>query len=51
MSVYEALLELVGSIPVGFEPLAWTVAAVFLLYLVVSVFSILASVIQFAGGK
>lgn len=51
MSVYEALLELVGPIPAGFEPLVWTVSAVFLLYLVVSVFSILASVIQFAGGK
>lgn len=51
MSVYQALLDLVGPVPAGYEALAWTAAAVFLLYLIVSVFSILSSVIHFAGGK
>ena len=51
MSVYEALLELVGPVPEGYEPLAWALAAVVLIYLLCSVFSILASVINWIAGK
>lgn len=51
MSVYQALLELIGPVPTGYEILAWLMAAVVLLYLLCSVFSIIASVIKFIGGR
>lgn len=51
MSVYEAVLNLVGPIPAGYEVLVWVFAAVVLLYMLTSVFSIIASVVNWISGK
>lgn len=51
MSVYEAVLNLVGDVPSGYEPLAWVLSAVILIYLLCSVFSIIASVVNWIAGK
>lgn len=51
MSFYEALINLIGVPPAGYDIVVWVVCAVILLYLITSVFSILASVLQFVGGK
>lgn len=51
MSLYEAILNLIGTPPVGYDIIVWVVAAVFLLYLLCSAFSIVASVINFIAGR
>lgn len=51
MSVYEAILSLVGPVPAGYEIIVWVMAAIVLLYLLCSVFSILASVVNWIAGK
>ena len=51
MSLYEALLTLVGQPPAGYDIVVWVVAAVVLLYLLCSAFSIVASVISYIGGR
>lgn len=51
MSVYEAILDLVGPIPDGYEVLVWVFAAIVLLYLLCSVFSIISSVINWISNK
>jgi len=51
MSVYEAVLNLVGDIPVGFEIIAWVFSAIVLIYLICSAFSIIGSVINYIAGK
>lgn len=51
MSIYEALLSLVGDVPVGYEVLAWIMAAIVLLYLLCSVFSIVSCVVNWISGK
>lgn len=51
MSIYEAVLALVGPLPDGCEPLAWVVSAVILLYLMTSIFSILSNLFSFIGGR
>lgn len=51
MSIYESLIALVGDVPVGFEIIAWIFSAIILIYLVRTVFSIIASVLQWVGGQ
>lgn len=51
MAVYEAVLELVGTPPAGYEIIVWCICAVFTLYLLVSAFSIVGSVVQWMGGR
>lgn len=51
MSVYQAILDLVGDVPVGYEPIAWIFAAIVLLYLLCSAFSVIASVVSWIGGR
>lgn len=51
VSIYEAILELVGDVPAGYEVLVWVVAAVVLLYLLCSTFSIIVSVLNWIAGK
>ena len=49
--LYEALVSLIGDVPVGFEPLVYIFACIVLLWLISSVFSILWSVLNWIGGK
>lgn len=49
--LYEALVNLLGAVPVGFEPLVYIGSILVLLWLLNSVFSILWSVLSWIGGK
>lgn len=49
--LYEALVDLLGEVPAGFEPLVYVCAAIVLLWLLNSTFSILWSVVSWIGGK
>lgn len=49
--LYEALVNLIGEVPPGFEPLVYLGAILVLLWLLSSVFSILWSVLSWIGGK
>lgn len=49
--LYEAVLNLLGEVPVGFEPLIYALCIPVLLWLLSSTFSILWSVLSFIGGK
>lgn len=49
--LYEALVNLIGEVPIGFEPLVYLGAILILLWLLSSVMSILWSVISWIGGK
>lgn len=51
MSVYAALLALIGDPPAGYDIVVWVVAAVFCLYLICSAFSVVWSVISHVGGR
>lgn len=51
MSVYEAVIQLIGEPPAGYDILVWVFSALFLFFLIRSVFSILHSVISYIGGK
>jgi hypothetical protein len=51
MSVYAAIVALIGTPPAGYDIVVWVVCAVLLLYLITSAFSILASFIGFIAGK
>ena len=49
--LYEAVVELIGEVPVGFEPLVYVACILVLLWLLSSVFSILWSVLSWIGGR
>lgn len=46
MSIYQALVNLVGEVPAGFEPLVYVFAIVITIYLIVSAFSLIAGIIR-----
>lgn len=49
--LYEAVVNLIGEIPVGFEPVVYVGCLILLLWLVNTTFSILFSVVNWIGGK
>lgn len=51
MSIYEAVIDLIGQPPSGFEPVVWCVSAVVLIFLVRTAFSVVASVLDWIGGR
>lgn len=51
MSISEAVLNLVGDIPLGYEPLLWLGSWIVLLYLLCSTFSVIVSLFKFIGGR
>lgn len=51
MSVYEAVVALVGLPPAGYDIVVWVVSAVICLYLITSAFSILASFVSSIFGR
>lgn len=51
MSVYEAMVTLIGEVPPGLEPVAWFVAAVITLYLIISAMSIVGAIVNAIGGR
>lgn len=51
LSIYQAVLSLIGEAPVGFEFLPYVFSGMVLIYLLCSVFSIISSVINFIAGR
>lgn len=51
MGILEALTELVGDIPAGYDIVVWSLGCLVLLFLLKSVFGIIASVLNWVGGK
>lgn len=49
MSLYEALIDLLGSPPAGYEPIAYAIAACFAFYFISIMFGFLASL--FRGNR
>lgn len=46
MSIYQALVNLVGDVPAGYEPLVYVFAIVITIYLIVSALSLIAGIIR-----
>lgn len=51
MLISDALQELVGTAPAGYEPLLWLMSCVVLFFLLTSAFSIIGAVLNWIGGK
>lgn len=51
MSLYEAVLDLLGTPPAGYEIVVYVLCFVMLLYLVTCAFSIIAALLNYIGGK
>lgn len=51
MSIYESVIALVGDVPAGFDIIAWVFSAIVLIYLVRTVFSIIATILNWVGGQ
>lgn len=49
--LYEAVTQLIGVVPVGFEPLIYILCVPILLWLLSQTFSIIWSVLDWIGGK
>lgn len=51
MSIIEAITELIGTPPPGYDIVVWIVASMILIYLLSCAFSIIGSIINWIGGK
>lgn len=51
MTIYDAMVELVGAVPAGYEIIAWMFAGAIFLFLIRSVFGILYSLFDWMGGR
>lgn len=51
MSLTQAIIEIIGSPPAGYEIIVWVVAAQILLFLLTSAFSILGAILNWVGGR
>lgn len=49
--IYEQLVELIGTPPAGLEPVIYVMAAIVLLFLVMSAMSLIGAVIKWIGGR
>ena len=49
--LYSQIVELIGDVPVGFEPLVYVGAILVLIWLLQTVFSILWTLLNWIGGK
>lgn len=51
MTIYEAMAELVGEVPAGYEIIGYMFAGAIFLFLIRSVFGILYSLFDWMGGR
>lgn len=51
MSIVEALIDLIGVPPSGYDIVVWVCACIILIYLLSCAFSIIGAVINWIGGK
>lgn len=49
--LYEAVVNLIGEVPLGYEPLVYVACILILLWLLSTTFSILWQIINWIGGK
>ena len=50
-TIYAAVVELIGEVPAGCEPLVYVFSCVVLLFLLQQAFGIVYAVVQWIGGK
>lgn len=43
MSLFEALIALVGEVPIGYEPVAWVIGGIFAFYFITLMFAVFTS--------
>lgn len=48
--IYDAIVELIGTPPVGLEPVVYVMAAIVLLFLVMSAMSLFGMILKWIGG-
>lgn len=51
ISLYDAVVEVVGTPPVGMEPLVYVICCVILLFLLSTAFRLIGEVLNWIGGK
>lgn len=51
MSVYEAVIALVGDPPPGYDILVWIFAAIVLIFLITSAFNVLYALLKFISDR
>lgn len=49
--LYEAVVSLIGEVPVGCEPVVYLISGIVLMWLLTTTFSILWAVVNWIGGK
>ena len=50
MSIYEAVEQLIGLAPVGYEPLAYVMVGIILMFLLSNCFMLIGSIVKKLGG-
>lgn len=50
-TIYDALVNLVGTPPSGLEPLIYCMSCIVLLFLLLSAFSLIGAVVKWIGGR
>ena len=48
---YQALTELIGDVPAGFEPVLYVVSAIVFIILLLSALNLIGSVFKFISGR
>lgn len=51
MSIYEAVISLVGDPPPGYDILVWIFSAIVLIYLIASAFNVLYGLFRFISDR
>lgn len=51
MSIYEAVISLVGDPPLGYDILVWIFAAIVLIFLITSAFNVLYALLKFISDR
>lgn len=51
MSIIEAITDLIGAVPAGYDIVVWVVGSMILIYLLSCAFSIVGAIINWIGGK
>lgn len=50
MSIIQAISDFIGFVPEGYEPLAYVVSAIILLFLLTNAFILIGNIIKKVGG-
>lgn len=50
MSIYEAIVDIIGVPPVGYEPLLYVAVVLFVLFIISNAFMLIGGIIKKLGG-